>query len=69
VKPMYKAESDLTGALTFREKTGVVAYQMATEEPTITEFIVSLDQFDAVALSQAQLIRTPSLKVIYSGSS
>jgi hypothetical protein len=37
---------------------------MATEEPAIAKVVISLDEFDAVALGQAQLVGAAGKKVM-----
>ena len=37
---------------------------MAAEEPAVTKVVVSLDEFDAVALGQAQLVGAAGDKVM-----
>lgn len=53
-------------SLTFREETRLVIDRVATEEPSISELVVSLDQNDAVAFGEAQLIGAPRDEVICS---
>lgn len=49
---------------TFGEEASVIVDEMATEKPSIAEFVVSFDQLDPVALGEAQLIGAAGLKVI-----
>ena len=50
--------------LTFGKQAGGTGGHMATEEPTITKVVVALDEFDAVALGEAQLIGAAGNKVM-----
>lgn len=43
-------------SLTFREQASGTVGHVATKKPAIAEVVVSLDEFDAVALGQAQLV-------------
>lgn len=38
------------GIYTFWEKTTVAIYQMLSQEPAVTKFVITLDQFHAVTL-------------------
>lgn len=50
--------------LTFRKQAGGSSGHVATEEPAIAKVVVSLDEFDAVALGQAQLVWAAGDKVM-----
>jgi hypothetical protein len=51
-------------SLTFRKQASGSSGHMATEKPAIAKVIVSLDEFDAVALGQAQLVGAAGDKVM-----
>lgn len=50
--------------LTFRKQAGSSRGHMATKKPAITEVVISLDEFNAIALGQAQLVGAASKKVM-----
>lgn len=58
--------SDAQGrpSLTFREEARLVIDRVPTEEPSISKLVVSLNQYDAVALGEAQLVGAPRNEVI-----
>ena len=49
---------------TFWEQTTVAVNQVFSQEPPIAEFVVPLNQFDAVTLCQGQLIGASGSEVI-----
>lgn len=55
-------------APTFGKEATVAILQMLAQEPTVTEFIVSFDQFDLVAPDKAQFIGAAGDKVIWTSS-
>lgn len=55
---------DAACLLTFRKQAGGTSGHMATKKPAITKVVISLDEFNAVALSEAQLIGAAGKKVM-----
>jgi hypothetical protein len=49
---------------TFGKEPRVAVYHVLAQEPSVTEFIIPFDQFDPVALGEAQFIGAPGLEVI-----
>lgn len=50
--------------LTLGEEPTIPGHQMLAQEPAIAKLVISLDQFNAITLGQAQLVRTPCLEVV-----
>lgn len=50
--------------LTFGKQAGSTGGHVATEKPTIAKVVVALDEFDAVALGETQLIWAAGDKVM-----
>jgi hypothetical protein len=51
-------------SLTFRKQAGGSIGHVSAEEPAIAKVVVALDEFDAVALSQAELVGAAGDKVM-----
>jgi hypothetical protein len=60
----FSRVEDLGLSLTFRKQASGSSGHVATEEPAIAKVVVSLDEFDAVALGQAQLVGAAGDKVM-----
>lgn len=51
--------------LTLWKETSAAVEEVLSQKPTIAKLIVPLDEFDAITLGEAKLIRTPRLEVVW----
>lgn len=52
------------GGHTFWEQAVVAGFRVLAQEPAVAEVVVALDQLDAVAAGQAELVGAPRLEFI-----
>lgn len=50
--------------LTFREQASLAGVHVLAEKPAVAEVVVALDELNAVALGQTELIGAPSDEVV-----
>ena len=52
---------------TLREEARISVDEMASQEPTVTKFVVSFDQFDSVSFGKTELVRASGQEIICKG--